>query len=466
MILSSNLRNRKIRLSWIIKVILAFVFGVFIVPVYLLAAGTPWIQVASSPVARVEGATVLINGKIYVFSGFYNSDLKSTTRVDVYDPSSNTWTRATDIPLAVTHLNPIFDGKYVWLAGGFLGDHPGPATANVFKFDVAANTWSQGPSLPEARAGGALVLHQRNAHYFGGFKDRNTNSSDHWVLNVDTGVTWTTATPLPDGRGHLAGALVNNKIYAIGGQHGHDKKPVDLKRVDVYDPQTNTWTEVANLPLGRSHFEPGTFVRNGEIVIVGGRSNVTNKNALQQITKYDPVKNVWQELDPLPVALLAPVAQSVGNRLYVTHGGLNETESPQSITRYRAFLEGETYQAEAGLIVGAKVMTNHTGYTGSGFVDFQNISGDNITWNVTPATAGLHSLAFRYTNGGTENRSVKLLLNGNIVNASLVFPKTAAWTNWKTVMVDVSLNNGMNEIKIETSGTNGPNVDSLVVTTF
>lgn len=336
MVFASGLWCQLTRLFSIKKFLLAFAIGLLIVPVSLLAIGTPWTEVASCPVERVEGASVLVNGKIYVFSGFFNSNLNSTTRVDVYDPKSNTWAQATDIPLAVTHLNPVFDGKYVWLAGGFLGNHPGPATANVYKFDVAANTWSQGPSLPKARAGGALVLHGRNAHYFGGFSDRYTNSSAHWVLNVDTGVTWTSATPLPDARGHLSGAVVNDKIYAIGGQHGHDRKPVDLKRVDVYDPQTSTWSQVANLPFERSHFEPGTFVRDGEIFIVGGRSNVNKRRALKQITKYNPVKNVWQELDSLPVDLIAPVAQPIGDRLYVTHGGLNDTTPPQSITRYKA----------------------------------------------------------------------------------------------------------------------------------
>ena len=379
----SSLWGRRVRLSWIKKFLLAFAFGVFIVPACLVFAGVPWITVAPCPVARVEGASVRVNGKIYVFSGFYNSALNSTTRVDVYDPKNNTWTKAADIPLAVTHLNPIFDGKTVWLAGGFQGDHPGPVTANVYKYDVATNTWSLGPPLPEARGGGALVLHGRKAHYIGGFEsDRDTASSDHWVLNVDTGVDWTNAASLPDARGHLSAAVVNNKIYAIGGQHRHDTNPVDVKRVDAYDPETNTWTRVADLPFERSHFEPGTFVRNDKIVIVGGRSLVTYRQpwgALNQITEYDPVTNTWRNLDPLPVKLLAPVALPVGNRLYVTHGGLNNTTPPQSITRYRAFSEGESYQAEAAEIAGAIVMTNHAGYTGSGFVDFQNALGDSIT---------------------------------------------------------------------------------------
>lgn len=80
------------------KFLLAFVFGLLIVPACFFAIGTPWIEAASCPVERVEGASVLINGKIYVFSGFFNSSLNSTTRVDVYSPKSNTWDRATDIP--------------------------------------------------------------------------------------------------------------------------------------------------------------------------------------------------------------------------------------------------------------------------------------------------------------------------------------------------------------------------------
>lgn len=298
---------------------------------------TAWTTVAPSPITRFEAPAAVVNGRLYVFGGFFNDHLQASSRVDVYDPFTNTWTRLADMPIAVTHINPAVVDGTIWFAGGFQGDHPGPAINDVWKYTVASDSWSAGPPLPELRGSGVLVLLDRNLHYFGGYKpDRNTVSSDHWVLSLDGGTNWTTAAPLPDARGHLSGVELRGKIYAIGGMHNHDINPIDLLRVDVYDPLTDSWMAAANLPVPRSHCEPGTFVSNDRIVIVGGRSNVTNQKTLADVTEYDPDTDTWTELPALPVGLRAPSAQTIGDLLIVAGGSLNGSKLPQTTTRTRA----------------------------------------------------------------------------------------------------------------------------------
>ena len=74
---------------------------------------------------------------------------------------------------------------------------------------------------------------------------------------------------------------------------------------------TNTWSAGASLPAVRSHFEPGTFVRDGRIVAVGGKSG--NTNQLTDITEYDPITNTWTALTPLP-ARLARACRAAGRQ--------------------------------------------------------------------------------------------------------------------------------------------------------
>lgn len=174
----------------------------------------------------------------------------------------------------------------------------------------------------------------RELHYFGGYAaDRNTSVGDHWVLSLQGSTNWTTAAPLSDPRGHLGGAALSGKIYAIGGAHGHDTRTVDVSSVHAYDPANNTWTAVASLPIPRSHFESSTTILNNRLLIIGGRSNTTGKTALNHVTQYDPISNTWIALPPLPDELIASVAQVIGNQIIVTNGGLNRTTSPQSTTR-------------------------------------------------------------------------------------------------------------------------------------
>ena len=74
-----------------------------------------------------------------------------------------------------------------------------------------------------ARAGGGLAVVERKLHYFGGYKaDRDTNAGDHWSLSLEGGKDWQREADLPDPRGHVSAAVLDGKIYALGGDHGHD----------------------------------------------------------------------------------------------------------------------------------------------------------------------------------------------------------------------------------------------------
>jgi N-acetylneuraminic acid mutarotase len=310
-----------------------------------------WKTAAPSPFARVEAPVAVVNGKIYLFGGFTDS-LQASNRVDVYDPTNDSWARLKDMPTGVTHLNPAQDGKTIWFAGGFKGRHPGPVTTEVWKYDSASDTWSKGPPLPEPRAGGGLAIVNRNLHYFGGYKaDRNTNSGDHWSLaldkrtadkrtadkrTADKRTAWKREANLPDPRGHVSAAVLDGKIYALGGDHGHDITQIDVDSCHRFDPATNKWSEIASLPDGRSHFESSTIVYQGRILVVGGRCNSSKppRNVVGDILEYAPKADRWKVVGKLPEKVLAPVAVIVAGRLVVIGGGLNNPRPLTAITRF------------------------------------------------------------------------------------------------------------------------------------
>ena len=88
---------------------------------------------------------------------------------------------------------------------------------------------------------------------------------------------------------------------------------MDVDLVHVYDPVTDAWSEVAPLPRPRSHFEPGTFVVDGKIVLVDGKS-LTN-TCIDDVTIYDTLTDTWSEFDNTPDCLLASSAKVVNNTL-------------------------------------------------------------------------------------------------------------------------------------------------------
>src|SRR5438309_1065944 len=78
---------------------------------------------------------------------------------------------------------------------------------------------------------------------------------DHWSLSRPAGKEWQPEADLPDPRGHVRAIVLGGKIYALGGDHGHDVKQIDVASCHRYDPATKKWGAIAGLPDGRSHFE-------------------------------------------------------------------------------------------------------------------------------------------------------------------------------------------------------------------
>ncbi|MDD9205069.1 kelch repeat-containing protein, partial [Georgenia sp. 10Sc9-8] len=126
-----------------------------------------WDGRANSPIGRSEAQGAAVGTKVYVFGGF-QTGTQTTARSDVFDTVTNSWARLPDMPQELTHSPAAVDGRTIWLVGGYDGDHPGPATRNVWKFDTVTRTWSAGPQLPEPRGAGAAVVIGRQLHFFGG----------------------------------------------------------------------------------------------------------------------------------------------------------------------------------------------------------------------------------------------------------------------------------------------------------
>ncbi|MER6950601.1 YbhB/YbcL family Raf kinase inhibitor-like protein [Nonomuraea sp. NPDC000554] len=120
------------------------------------------------------------------------------------------------------------------------------------------------------------------------------------------------------------------------------------------------------------------------------------------------------------------------------------------------------YQAENATISQGTVATNHTGFTGTGFVDYTNITGSYVEFTVNAATAGNYTLTFRYANGTTVDRPMDIAVNGTTTSAGVSFPATANWDTWTDKSVTAALVAGANKVRATaTTANGGPNLDRL-----
>ncbi|MCS7032646.1 MAG: malectin domain-containing carbohydrate-binding protein [Phycisphaerae bacterium] len=281
-----------------------------------------WKRAAGSPLGRYEAAGAAVNGKLYVFGGYVNEQIQATARVDAYDPARNAWKRLTDMPEIVTHAGQAVDGAIVYLAGGFVGDHPGLGTRSVWRYDTSADRWDRMPPLPQPRGAGALALVGQTLHFFGGLSRAQfatINQRQHWALDLlNPSLGWNSRAPLPNPRNHLAAVALGGKIYAIGGQDLWNELSGAMANVDVYDPETDTWSAAAPLPVPRSHIAASSFALNGQIYVIGGATN--GFTSLRDVTIYDPASDRWRIFRQLPGPRLSPVAGAIGRMLIVATG--------------------------------------------------------------------------------------------------------------------------------------------------
>lgn len=279
-----------------------------------------WTTGASMPQRREEGASAVLNGRLYAFGGFYDHTFDATGRVDAYNPATNTWQQRASMPEAITHAPTVVIGGEAWIFGGYVGKDPGPATRRVYIYNPNTNAWRRGPDMPFARGAAAAARVDDRVYVFGG-RDltRTADVPQTFEYNIKSGA-WAVRADLPNPRNHIAGAAVGGKVFAIGGQHNEASAAVNQRSVHRYDPVTNTWTAVASLPFAMSHNVASTFEYQGRIITVGGETS--HNVATSAVLLYEPWRNRWRTLTSLPQERRAPQAGIINGKLYVAGGSI------------------------------------------------------------------------------------------------------------------------------------------------
>ena len=134
----------------------------------------------------------------------------------------------------------------------------------------------------------------------------------------------------------------------------------------------------------------------------------------------------------------------------VVSGGGSSTPTPTPAPG------GSKYEAEsASLSGGASIATNHSGYSGSGFVDGYWNLGAATTFNINASSAGTSNVILRYANATGNNSSVSIYVNGSKIRQTSL-PSLASWDTWGDKVEALSLNSGNNTVAYKyDSGDNG-----------
>jgi N-acetylneuraminic acid mutarotase len=282
------------------------VIGETLLSVAAVAASAAWIAGTPLSEPRTEVAAAPLGGRIVAVGGFLASGANSR-RVDAFDPATDSWTRLPDVPVSVDHAAAAsWRGRLV-VVGGYGADRQ-PLRA-AYSYD--GTRWRRLPPPPEERAAAAAAATADGRVWVVGGRTRSGLASSALVLDLTT-LRWRVVRG-PRPREHLAATALRGRVYAVGGRlAGYD---TNLATVQAYDPRTNRWSSLPDLPDPRGG--TGATAIAGRIVSVGGESPAGTNRTVWTLVPGGR----WVQLPDLPTPRHGLGVVALRGRVWVVAGG-------------------------------------------------------------------------------------------------------------------------------------------------
>ncbi|HEY1914395.1 MAG TPA: carboxypeptidase regulatory-like domain-containing protein [Streptosporangiaceae bacterium] len=225
------------------------------------ASSHAWISLPNYPLHVYTPAVVTdpTTGDVYSFGGMH-PDGYPVKEAYMYRPGATSWTPLPDIPISsqgIEELSGAYVNGKIYLVAGL--DFNTGIDNPVYVYDIATDTWSQGPAMP-------------NGPFF------------------------------------AAGtAVVNGKIYVVAGSNGGGSA---VDSVEVYTPSTGTWAFAASYPI--KAFGLSCAGMNGLVYCAGGYTS--------DAFTYNPGTDTWSSLPSMP-SVLSFSASSAADGQFLISGG-------------------------------------------------------------------------------------------------------------------------------------------------
>ena len=296
-----------------------------------------WGKLAPFPEPSEELYGIGSGDKLYVFGGLAPG-WKPKGLVYEYDTASDKWTKKKNMPLASHHLAlAALNGK-IYVFGGFKYPDAGPSAwqpmDNAWEYDPANDSWKALAPVPTKRGSANAAVVNGKIYVIGGAglhpgsketvvhpaKPHRSLSANE-VYDPATN-TWETRSSLPTPRNHAAVGVVNNKVYIIAGRLGAAfiTRASNTDIVEVYDPATDQWGDLkAPMPTARSASAWGTY--NGKIYVAGGEQRTDKwQRTFRAVEAYDPATNHWTSLPSMTFPRHGLAGDIIGGKFHLVSG--------------------------------------------------------------------------------------------------------------------------------------------------
>lgn len=208
-------------------------------------------------VARVDFGIGAIAGKIYSIGGsihLFDRGPKAPGRIDLveaYDPATDTWVKRADMPTKRDGFGIGIVNNHIYAIGG--GGWPqvgagGPFLTVIEAYDPKINRWERKNEMPALKLAFSTVVLEDVIHLIGGFTWQNRVPQYLATVDIYNPETeeWSDIPPMPIPVLPFGAAAVNGNIYVFGGV-GENRE--HFTSVTVFGTGFRAVTAVGKLPV-------------------------------------------------------------------------------------------------------------------------------------------------------------------------------------------------------------------------
>lgn len=256
-------------------------------------AESRWISGLDLPSRRCRAGMAEVDGLLYIVGGF-NGTLRVRT-VDIYNPVTGHWTPGPSMHARRSTLGVAVIGSVIYAVGGFdgttglssvealntrtgiwrqlanmsvrrssvgvatiggklyaVGGYDGASRqclASVEVYDPPSDTWSPCPSMSCRRSGAGVGAIGDVLYAVGGHDGPAVRRcAESWTPGDPEG-QWKNIATMKAPRRNAAVCAVGGRLMVLGGDDG----ACNLSSGEVFDPEEDAWSPVADMSLGRSY---------------------------------------------------------------------------------------------------------------------------------------------------------------------------------------------------------------------
>ena len=285
-----------------------------------------WKELAPLPVGRSAHTAVLLGGNVYIGvgrEGTSSNDAQCSFRLDVYNLTTNQWSSSPITTPYSWFAMTVLDDKLVTAGGTTKNDE-------VVKKVLVLNAgqWKDYSEMTTARSRATAVGYHSMLIVVGGtvrVESKWTRVSTTELLDTTNGC-WYTCNNLPSPHQQMKAAIMNDKLYLLGGFDKDFKltPQVFVASLDTLSTHQLNWQSAPNTPWCGS---APVVLYNKFLLTVGGRQ----QSRTSEVNIFNPSTSQWKDLTNIPAARSGPGVVGVADNIIVIGGTTDNNEYSNTV---------------------------------------------------------------------------------------------------------------------------------------